>query len=63
VLGCVIRDGVLVGGMGADIVVFDKDEVGPSKTDFKDDMPAGGSRLYGESKGSGVVAIETVRIP
>ncbi|MGE0880671.1 MAG: amidohydrolase family protein [Acidimicrobiia bacterium] len=53
-LGLVDRGRIAEGAI-ADIVVFDADEVAPGPVTMRNDLPAGGSRLYG-----GAVGVEHV---
>ena len=45
------RRGRLVEGAIGDIVVFDPDHIGPGRTEWRDDLPAGAGRLYQEPIG------------
>jgi N-acyl-D-aspartate/D-glutamate deacylase len=43
--------GRIAKGWYADLVIFDPETVGPGPVSLRDDMPAGGRRLYGEAVG------------
>ena len=58
-----LRDrGLLVEGHRADVTVFDPDTVGPRPTEWRQDLPAGGGRLYAEADGVSLVVVNGVPI-
>jgi N-acyl-D-amino-acid deacylase len=52
--------GRLAAGMAADIMIFDKDQVGSAMkaTEVKHDLPAGGERLYTAANGINYVIVK-----
>ncbi len=54
--------GRLEEGSCADVVVFDLDTIGPGPIHTRNDLPAGASRLYGESRGIEHVLVNGVEL-
>jgi N-acyl-D-aspartate/D-glutamate deacylase len=49
--------GRVVEGWHADLVVFDPDRIGPGPIGWRNDLPAGAGRLYGEAEGISSVIV------
>jgi N-acyl-D-aspartate/D-glutamate deacylase len=54
--------GRIAEGWHADIVVFDEDRVGPGPIGWRNDLPAGAGRLYGEAEGIESVIVNGAEI-
>jgi N-acyl-D-aspartate/D-glutamate deacylase len=53
-----LRDrGRIAEGWRADLVIFDEDAVGPGPVAWRNDLPGGAGRLYGEAEGIGHVVV------
>jgi N-acyl-D-aspartate/D-glutamate deacylase len=58
-----IRDrGMLKQGWHADVVIFDEAKVGDGKVYTREDLPAGGARLYGDALGIDNVIVNGTEI-
>ena len=54
--------GRIVEGWHADLVVFDPERVGPGPITWRNDLPAGAGRLYGEAEGIANVIVNGTEI-
>jgi N-acyl-D-aspartate/D-glutamate deacylase len=49
-------------GWHADLVVFDEERIGPGPIGWRNDLPAGAGRLYGDAEGIGSVVVNGTEI-
>jgi len=54
--------GRIAEGWYADLVVFDEDQIAPAPVTWRNDMPAGAGRLYGEAEGISHVIVNGVEV-